>query len=268
MDGDYICSYESISVASANNNNARISDCIKRGTHHANGFLWYIFEDKPQLKVPPYYKDSNYVERYSLAGEYLDTWRTTEAVSKFGCRLLQHCKDGVPYNGYQFKYKSDKREIHGVEQIYQYDMDGNLLRIYHGLHEVRKDLNLSDNINCYHLHRNDSCLERNVAFGFRWTQKYYEELPPLKNYKNKGRPVVQIDPVTDKPIKIFEQMTDFNVYFHIGDACRGKRETDGGYKWKFLTDTGESFYEDNPELLKQYRYYIEDWNFKQSHVKK
>lgn len=52
------------------------------------------------------------------------------------------------------------------------------------------------------------------------------------------KPVAKIDKNTDKIIEIYSSVSEAerknNIAKHIGAVCRGKRQTAGGYKWKYI----------------------------------
>lgn len=52
------------------------------------------------------------------------------------------------------------------------------------------------------------------------------------------KPVAKIDKNTDEIIEIYNSVSEAerknNIAKHIGAVCRGKRQTAGGYKWKYI----------------------------------
>lgn len=60
-------------------------------------------------------------------------------------------------------------------------------------------------------------------------------------HKRSGVPVMQIDPITDEVIRLFnsvkeaEQLTGASAK-HISSVCTGLRNRTGGYKWRFFND--------------------------------
>lgn len=271
LDGKLINVFESVKEAAVANGFEKYS-VLYSPSHYHLGYLWYKFDGKPLQQVEPYTPRQNnfrYINRYTLKGEYIDSWPVTYAQKEFGYSVIRCCSGRYPGYGYQFRYADDKTPVHPVDNlIYQYSIDGEFIKTFYSLDDVRKELKLGENINRYHLHRNDACLERNVAFGYRWTKSYYEKLPPLRTYKSKGRPIVQIDIKTNNPIEIYSDAKSFpQGNGHIADVCRGERQSAFGYYWKYLDHVDYSFFSNNNILLQKYYSYMEDLDFRKSHVK-
>lgn len=71
--------------------------------------------------------------------------------------------------------------------------------------------------------------------------KHRSEETKRKISENRSKPVVQIDPTTNKIVKVWESSTEAvrqGGFTHgsISRCCNGKLKTHKGYKWVFLSD--------------------------------
>ena len=74
-----------------------------------------------------------------------------------------------------------------------------------------------------------------------WYGKHRSEETKRKISENKSKPVVQIDPTTNKIVKVWESSTEAGRqcgfdHGNISVCCKGKRKTHKGYKWMYLSD--------------------------------
>ena len=80
------------------------------------------------------------------------------------------------------------------------------------------------------------CGEKSHGYG-----KHRSEETKRKISESKSKPVVQIDPTTNKIVKVWESSTEAvrqGGFTHgsISRCCNGKLKTHKGYKWVFLSD--------------------------------
>ena len=80
------------------------------------------------------------------------------------------------------------------------------------------------------------CGEKNPNYG-----KQLSEETKRKISENMSKPVVQIDPTTNKIVKVWESAKEAGgqggfTPSAITACCRGERKTHKGYKWMFLSD--------------------------------
>ena len=59
-------------------------------------------------------------------------------------------------------------------------------------------------------------------------------------FESSYKPVCKIDITTNEVLKIYSSIVEAerenNIQKHIASVCKGKRQTAGGYKWKYLDD--------------------------------
>ena len=80
------------------------------------------------------------------------------------------------------------------------------------------------------------CGEKHPNYG-----KHRSEETKRKISENKSKSVVQIDPTTNKIVKVWESAREADRhggfdFKNISQCCNGKRKTHKGYKWMFLSD--------------------------------
>lgn len=71
--------------------------------------------------------------------------------------------------------------------------------------------------------------------------KHRSEEIKRKISENKSKPVVQIDPITSKIVRVWESATEAGrqggfTSTNISACCKGKLKTHKGYKWMYLSD--------------------------------
>lgn len=71
--------------------------------------------------------------------------------------------------------------------------------------------------------------------------KHHSEETKRKISKNNSKPVVQIDPTTNKIVKVWESSIEAVRQGgfgngNISNCCNGRHKTHKGYKWMFLSD--------------------------------
>ena len=125
-----------------------------------------------------------------------------------------------------------------ARKVAQYDLDGNLIKIWDCISEAERECGLS-NRSVYICCKGD----RKTAGGFIW--KYYEdeltkEEVILLNKSKKGRPVAQLS-LSGELICVFDSAKEASLqinacYQSILRCCNGERKKTGGYIWKYYED--------------------------------
>lgn len=121
------------------------------------------------------------------------------------------------------------------EVIQQFDLEGNLINTYNNLEEVLKMLNITSRTAI----KNACKGEQYQAYGFQWRKGYYiSKIEKLPVKKIQGKPIYQIDLVTDEIINEFPNTTfaakALNISkTSINNCAIGKYKQGGGYKWKY-----------------------------------
>jgi hypothetical protein len=119
--------------------------------------------------------------------------------------------------------------------IQQFDLNGNLINTYNTLEEVLKRLNITSRTAI----KNACKGKQYQAYGFQWRKHYYvSKIEKIPVKKIQGKPIYQIDLVTDEIINQFPNTTyaakALNISkTSINNCAIGKYVQGGGYKWKY-----------------------------------
>lgn len=145
--GEYDCCYESVSDAARVNNStsSNIVRSCKLGYKCNNKYFSYQFETTFSKAKTITLKERK-VYQYSLSGEFINEYSSyLEAQRVFGKYGLDKAiKLGRTFEGFQWKLeKLDKIDAVVVKgkarKVGQYDLDGNLIKIYNTVSECTKD---------------------------------------------------------------------------------------------------------------------------------
>lgn len=127
---------------------------------------------------------------------------------------------------------------HGVDSLkkrcYQYSIDGKYLQAFESVAEASEAVN-GNHANILKVIYG----QLNVAYGFRWSYDFYENLPKItNNYTGSPKKVGQYD-LNGKFIQSFTSTKEAARALcknqgNISSAANGKRKTAYGYIWKFL----------------------------------
>lgn len=161
--------------------------------------------------------------------------------------------------GYTFEKKEAKRNIQGYMRV----RDGDYTFLLHNVigftfigipdkykdeprsnliwHHIDEDKENNDpsNLQCMTIAEHVKLHHTGKVVKEETRRKISESNKGEKNYRwNKGRKILKIDKVTGDIVdryansKDAERKTGIN-YRHIGECCRGKRKTAGGYIWRY-----------------------------------
>lgn len=145
--GEYDCCYESVSDAARVNNTAstNISRSCKLGYKCNNKYFSYEFSDNFSIAKSESIKYRK-VYQYSLSGEYINEFDSYLSAQKHIGKngLSTALRLGRTFAGFQWKFekldKIDSVEIkHSARKVGQYDLSGNLIKIYNTVTECTKD---------------------------------------------------------------------------------------------------------------------------------
>ena len=271
LDGNFLKIFSSIEEAE------KIYGSISMNAQMSRGYIWKRVKDINNIpqKVNPYINPfySEPLEQYDLFGNYIQTFINRYEAAKIYPYLSVERKGRniVTLYGYQWKYQSSNIKIkdisnekHIINKVYIYYLDGTFLgefknkkeavRILHPKDEGRNVPNrIFDNI------------YNNEYLGYRWARKYYERLPELIRITRGNRPVIQIDPKTNKVIDIYPSSTIAETYFNISkskkphainESCRTHKSNVYGYIWYYFEDyIFEESSIDDSFLLEKYEIY-------------
>ena len=119
--------------------------------------------------------------------------------------------------------------------IYAYNLDGTFYKEYFNEADARKEFNINGS-------DISKCLDGKLHFvrGKIWKREYFEKIKPIYYTKNGGKLVVQIEPQSNKIIKIYNSASaaakelGISRPTGISKCCNGKQKISAGYIWKFL----------------------------------
>lgn len=159
----------------------------------ASNFQWRFindFNNVPQ-KIEPYKKwkrPSKRIIQYDEYGNFVRIWENINEI----CNVLRLNKNTLYthlnkrkaiYAGYQWRYEGEepptvtlKNTYKSFRIYYKYSKDGKYIDKYLGFKQIKEKYNINKG-------QFDICLRDildNYCNGFRWTNKYYDYLPPLK----------------------------------------------------------------------------------------
>lgn len=220
-------------------------------------------------KIPPYvpFDCRTPILQYSLEGYFIKEWDSIiNARNYYNNTSIEDVCLGktLTAGGYQWKYKLDDNfpmNIGSAESkhkkkkhVFVYDIDGNFINDYYGISTAFHELNISSKSMCI-----SSCykdITRNLAYGYRWTETYYEKLPPLKLPKS-NRPVAQINENTKEIIDIFPSIKDAAktvdaCFSSIRGCCDHKKKRIKGYQWEYIENISEDMINDET-ILEKYK---------------
>jgi hypothetical protein len=269
--------YESLNLKTEYS--TRISYASTHENSTAYGFMWKQFSEEPLNKIDPYidpWKVS--VLQYDLDGNFIKEWNCIADAQREikGCTdICDVCKGELKTaGGYQWTYKTNENIPNNIgsadsknkkkKHVYVYDMDGNYISDYYGISSAFRAFGI-DPRNATLRTTTLKNISKNNAYGYRWTDKYYDKLPPLQLPKG-NRPVVKIDNDTKEIVDIFASVKDaansVNVtHTSIYSCCNGKNTLIKGYNWEFAENIDISKI-NNKEMLDLYNSYMIHINVK------
>lgn len=126
-----------------------------------------------------------------------------------------------------------------LKKVYQYNKNKELIKIFNGVGEAARELNISQSLISQEINKNKKTLTK----GFYWADSENNNFSTIQ-YINSGKSkeVGQYNKETDELIKVFPstgaaaRFLGINSSSHIGECCRGKIKSYKGYKWKYIND--------------------------------
>lgn len=214
------------------------------------------------------------VLQYDEYGNFIKEWESVKEAQKYyHVQSIYHncCGKNLTAGGYQWRFKGSDIPVYDVhlrkknqymQTIFVYTIGGKYIDSFKTKAEAKRNLNIKADFNIndcfYDITNNESC-------GYRWTNKYYESLPPLQQNKEKKhyfsirKPIVKIDPNYNDVLDIYVSIAEAQyylkdlkqIYQKIGACLRNECDTAYGYKWKYIQDIQESDITDS-FLLQKY----------------
>ena len=184
------------------------------------------------------------VEYYDIYGNYIETFNSAhQAARKTGidCTSICECcrQEKRHTKGYQWKYVDSNKIIKDISKdgivimkrkVFQYDLKGNLIKVYDSLKEAAKTTGIAKATIC-----KVCCLKGNTAGGYVW--RYENDDFNAHKTLPKERVIEQYDKNmnllnTFNSLTEAAQKTNSNLG-NIQAVCAGKRKTTNGYIWKY-----------------------------------
>ena len=187
------------------------------------------------------------VEYYDIYGNYIETFNSAhQAELKTGINyssICACCREEIKHTkGYQWKYVDSEKIIGDISKdgiiinerkVYQYDLKGNLIKVYNTLKEAAEFSQVSKSLIC------KVCrLNGNTAGGYVW--RYEGDSFNAHKTSTKTRTIEQYDKNMNL-LNVFGSITEAaqKTNSNIGNiqaVCAGKRKTTNGYIWKYKKD--------------------------------
>lgn len=191
------------------------------------------------------------VYQYDLNGKFImkytsiaDASRTTNT----NINSIVACCKGKQKTagGYQWSYEYYEigecfRDYH-CKDFYQYDLQGNFVKCFHGIKDVMEELNIKCHtpiINCCNGKTKES-------YGYQWRYEKFDKVEPYIRNGKKVKRVCQYS-LDDNLIMIYDSCNDAIVAIGKGSAqliracARGSVSTAYGYKWIYEENLNKQF---------------------------
>lgn len=262
LQGERIATFESALEARRSSGCFHITDCCNFKYKKDNNYMWRFGKEE---KIEPYKRNEHIneksVEQYDKYGNFIAVYKSLkDAEEKTGVsfKSISQCCIHTSHEAYGYIWKFQKDvdfKIVPLEDIYkemfekqkvkfaQYSLDGKFICNFLSLKEAQEKTGISRSSIC-------SCASgrHKSAGGFMWRR--FEELPLMQilPYKKIGSAVKQTSRLSRKAVY---QYTKEGLYLDSFDAiaeaahqtgvnkagiwccCNGRKETAGGYKWKY-----------------------------------
>lgn len=178
-----------------------------------------------------------------LDGTFVKEWEGIREASRCTGYLssnISACCNGKTQQSNGFLWSFDKNYIGKVERrkdcknVYQYDLDGNLIKKWNSLADIEDELGYS-RINISHC-----CLEyKHVpsAYGYIWSYEQKDNMQYINKNKQKQKKIYQFTKDMEL-IKVWNNLEDIEHELNyskstISACCRCKTKTAHGYIWRY-----------------------------------
>lgn len=254
LNGNFIREFKGISYAKKLTKVNKIIDCCKLRRKSAGGFQWRYKEDNKFLKkIKKYTPDTTYfkslykpVLQYDLDGnfikEYYSLSEAAKSIGKYHPLIRMCCilKNKSAYS-FQWRYKNGDDFPRKIEKIFnrnvlpvlQYDLDGNFIKEFKNLSDIKEFDTHERNIDrvCMGLTKSS----KNFQWKYKNGVNIKKKINPCINENIK--PVLQYD-LDRNFIKEFVNITvagnDTNTNRKsITNNCLGRQKSAGGFQWKY-----------------------------------
>ena len=210
--GNFIKEWESVKLIEntiPNMDGQNIYACCNGRTIHSGGYQWRYKDESRWFSVNDVQdkmKTKKVYYQYDIDGNYICCYENSKMVhDKFGIynsnlsTIVKNITDNY-CNGFRWKNKyydklpklkenytirkaasgkteEEKIELGLLKYFYRYDIEGNFIDRFTNVSEKFREIkcNKSPSI----LHHKYKDITNNFYYGYRWTNQYYEKLPPL-----------------------------------------------------------------------------------------
>lgn len=186
------------------------------------------------------------IYQYDIEGNFIKEWNSvSSALKSIGVTrqvsIMKHKKENEDYSfAYNFYWSFDKKEFLNVPKrdkngnirkkfpVYQYDLEGNLIKAWDDLSDIKNELGYSPK-RIYEVIYG----RKRSSNGFRWTKEYHEKLDDYYD-----RHIFQYD-IYGKFIKEWRNISDIISWnpkitrTNLLSALEGKQKTCKNYQWSY-----------------------------------
>ena len=176
-------------------------DCAIHGKAlKAGNFQWrkYNNRDEVLLKIERYKKPryGRKVLQYDLYGNFIEKWdggiSEIKEILGYSQSTISNCCNGkiLSSHGCKWRWENSDLPLNNVKiacgrytMYYRYTIDGKFIDQYLGKEELKDKFGIQKDMVTVLINN----IQNNYFKGYRFTNKYYEQLPPLiKNYTRRG----------------------------------------------------------------------------------
>ncbi|WP_299676520.1 NUMOD1 domain-containing DNA-binding protein [uncultured Tenacibaculum sp.] len=207
----------------------KVTNCLNKEVYIGATTKTIEERRKDQIQKSNLGVDVKFYNAISTFGIENFTWEQIDTANNFNELAEKESYYILVYNSKENGYNSDRGG--GIEKkVFQYDLKGNLVKVYNSLKEA-SDLNM---VSKQKLSR--ACLSNNRTYNnYYWSYNYSELYKPIKDGRKKS--VYQYSMEGEfiaKYISVEEasKQTGFNKT-SIAKVCRGERNKCGGFKWMY-----------------------------------
>lgn len=180
------------------------------------------------------------IAQYTLSGKFIRSWSSIkEAQEALNLTSISENLIGASkYCGnFQWRYYINEDDIDPVESkektVYQFDLQGNLLKVYKSVTEAASTFNNPDSARV--AISNNCCKKTKQSFGYYWSYKNKFELQPNKHlsavakYNDNGD---FLESYTS--IKEAADSNNIKTPANIIAAIKGTQKRCGGFRWRYF----------------------------------
>jgi len=251
--GEFVKEWDSIIEGKETLNAKGIYRVCKGYKFSAGGYIWkYKKDDNYPLKIEVNYEryaKNIPILQYNLEGIFIKEWSSRAEIEKELNLVIKISKKNNEYkrsSNFIWKFKTSEKFPNKIDvpkyykglanrKVLQYDLDGNLLKIWDNTTKIKEELGL--------INITAACNDRTkTIYGFIWKYsdnlekevllkidkpKYFEHTKSVLQYDLNGKFLKEWD-------RTYNIQKELNLSFKlISRVCLGQRKTCGGYIWKY-----------------------------------